>query len=121
MPQCYHDFKKTISSFAAKVDWWNAVVKYKKVNLYIGIGFYGPGGTWDDPDELKNQLYYLNKLENVDGFAIYSFATIKEAYKNKKPLKATQIAPAYKISWQYRCYPAELKVIKLENLKMLKI
>lgn len=124
MPQCYHDFKKTISSFAAKVDWWNAVVKYKKVNLYIGIGFYGPGGTWDDPDELKNQLYYLNKLENVDGFAIYSFATIKEAYKNKKPLKATQIAPAYKISWQYRCYPAELKSYKtgkLENVKDLSV
>lgn len=112
MPQCYHDFKKNVSSFAAKVDWWNAVVKYKKVNLYIGIGFYGPGGTWDDPDELKNQLYYMNKLENVDGFAIYSFSTLKQAYKNTNTLKRTQIIPAYNMSWKNRCYPAELKSYK---------
>ncbi len=39
MPQCYHDFKKTISSFAAKVDWWNAVVKYKKLIFTLELDF----------------------------------------------------------------------------------
>ena len=60
LPQCYHGMEQKY--FASLIDWWDAVVKYKKVNLYIGIGLYGPGSYWNRHDELKNQFYFLNQL-----------------------------------------------------------
>ncbi len=126
IPQVYHDFK-TPAGFAERVDWWDAVVKYKKVNLYIGIGLYGPGTTWDDPNELQNQLLYMNKHENVKGFSIYSFSTLKSAYNKSKALKATQVEKAYNMSWNQKTLPTVLQrydkytaISKVDDLKIAK-
>ena len=93
-PQCYHDIQS--GHFAETTDWWNKVVKYSDTNLYIGIGFYGPSNSWKDPEELKNELYWLNKLENVKGFAIYAYSALKKAYTGSNSLKKGQIDRVYR-------------------------
>ena len=127
LPQCYHGMEQ--KNFASLIDWWDAVVKNKKVNLYIGIGLYGPGNNWNRHDELKNQLYFMNKHENVDGFAIYKFSNLKSAYYKTNSLKASQVAPLYQLAWNKKCLPAiigrfdygtplavnDLKICKTDN------
>lgn len=127
LPQCYHGME--LKKFAALVDWWDAVVKNKKVNLYIGIGFYMEYSHWQREDELRNQFYFMNKHENVSGFAIYKYSTLKSAYTKKNKLKASQAEPVYELSWNKKCLPAlierysfdaptkvnDLAISKLEN------
>lgn len=103
LPQCYHGME--LGNFAALIDWWDAVVKNKKVNLYIGIGFYMEKDHWQREDELKNEIYFMNKHDNVNGFAIYSYSTLKAAYSKKNQLKAKQIAPLYELAWNKKCLP----------------
>jgi len=124
LPQCYHGMEQKY--FASLIDWWDAVVKYKKVNLYIGIGLYGPGSYWNRHDELKNQFYFMNKHDNVDGFAIYKFSTLKSAYKKTNTLKASQVSPLYQLSWSKKCLPAVIERFSfgeldaVNNLKITK-
>ena len=93
-PQCYHDIQN--GYFAETTDWWNKVVKFSNTNLYIGIGFYGPSNSWQDPYELRNELFWLNKLENVRGYAIYAYSALKKAYNATNTLKKGQIDRAYR-------------------------
>ena len=92
-PQCYHDIQNGL--FCELTDWWNSVCKYKKTNLYIGLGFYGPGSHWQDPLELKNEMYWMNKLEYVQGFSLYAYSALKKAYNRTNNLKATQVDLIY--------------------------
>ncbi len=86
IPQLYASFENTVMPYADMVDWWANVVKYKKVNLYTGIGLYKKNSSVDDyPDagwhmgtkQLRNQLLYNTKYEEVQGFSIYQYKTIK--------------------------------------------
>lgn len=124
LPQCYHGMEQKY--FASLIDWWSAVVKNKKVNFYVGIGLYGPGSYWDRHDELKNQFFFMNKHDNVHGFAIYKFSNLKSAYKKTSTLKASQVSPLYQLAWDKKCLPAVIERFdygtpeKVENLKISK-
>lgn len=124
LPQCYHGMEQKY--FASLIDWWDAVCKNKKVNFYVGIGLYGPGDYWNRHDELKNQFYFMNKHDNVDGFAIYKFSTLKSAYKKTNALKASQVSPLYQLAWSKKCLPAVIERFSygeldaVNNLKITK-
>ncbi len=92
-PQCYHDMQG--GGFLEITDWWNKVCKYSKVNLYIGMGYYGPSNSWGDPDELKNELYWMNKQDKIQGFALYCYRTLKQAASTSSNLKKTQMEKIY--------------------------
>ena len=38
LPQCYWSIEHPMCPYADLLDWWNRVAKYKKVNVYSGIG-----------------------------------------------------------------------------------
>ena len=88
MPQCYTSFNYNNYSFHEITTWWNKVLEGKKCNLYIGIGLYnsfsnGYSYSWKtEPDELINQLLFLNTLNNVKGVSLFSFSSMKTVYNN---------------------------------------
>ncbi len=88
IPQCYTSFNYTNFSFHEITSWWNKVVDGKNCNLYIGMGLYNSyesdySYSWKtEPDELINQLLYLNTLKNVKGVALYSFSSMKTIFNN---------------------------------------
>ena len=80
-PQVYNGFDNTAACYAAIVEWWNGVVKYKKCNLYIGIGLYkmnqNNGEDWSETTtEWINQLRFNQACENVKGTCIYQYRTL---------------------------------------------
>lgn len=83
IPQLYGSFENTGMPYADMVDWWTQVVKYKKVNLYTGIGLYQMNGTSDKGwytkslNTFTNQLLYNSKFEEVKGACIYSYSTLE--------------------------------------------
>lgn len=40
MPQCYHSLENKYAPYADCIRWWSWAVRYKKVNLYAGLGIY---------------------------------------------------------------------------------
>lgn len=90
LPQAYWGHEHGVAQFADIMDWWNMVVKNKKVNLYAGMGLYMAAssynsvGSWSNNlSEAANQVQYASKLENVKGHSIYSFTHLADAYRNK--------------------------------------
>jgi len=89
VPQTYWSLEHPSAGYADCMDWWNAAVRYKKVNLYSGIGLYmnvetGNTYSWQtNPNEFYNQLRYGNKFENVDGYSVYSYNNLLTAFNNK--------------------------------------
>ena len=85
-PQTYHAISHSASSFAKLDKWWNWVVEYKKVNLYMGVGLYmqveadtatsGSYYYWKDPNEMENQILDINKYQNIGGLCIYKYGSI---------------------------------------------
>ena len=81
-PQLYGSFENTGMAYADVLDWWTHVVKYKKVNLYTGIGVYQIGGTSDAGwykiglQTLCDSLLYNQKFEEVKGFCLYQYRSI---------------------------------------------
>ncbi|HHU55348.1 MAG TPA: family 10 glycosylhydrolase [Acholeplasmataceae bacterium] len=78
IPQVYWSFTQPVAPYADIVDWWAKVVKYKDVNLYIGMGLYmsenDKSYSWyTDKYEAANQILYNTKHDKVDGVSIYSY------------------------------------------------
>ncbi|MCI5939667.1 MAG: family 10 glycosylhydrolase [Acholeplasmataceae bacterium] len=82
IPQLYGSLENTAAPYADLVDWWIHVVKYKKVNLYTGIGLYQLEGNSDKGWYTKGQktftyeLLYNSKYEEIKGACIYSYSTL---------------------------------------------
>lgn len=89
MPQCYTSFNYNNYSFHEITTWWNKVLEGKKCDLYIGLGLHNSISSdytysWKtEPDELINQLLFLNTLENVKGVSMFSFSSMKTVYNNE--------------------------------------
>ena len=89
-PQSYWAFSHPIAGYADVMSWWDKVVKYKKVNLYSGMGIYmaereGYNYSWGfDSNEAVNQILYASTLENVQGTAFYSYNYLEYTYKGQR-------------------------------------
>ena len=89
LPQTYWAITHTSAAFKPLIDWWDAVHKYKKVNLYSGMGIYmsatpNTNYSWGrDSDEAYNQITYCYELENTVGTVFYNFTYLKDAYYGK--------------------------------------
>ena len=78
-PQTYHATDNPSSPFGNLVEWWNWVVKNKKVNLSFGIGIYmtlGNDGGWDTADEFEKQMLLENQAEYSKGLCLYKYASL---------------------------------------------
>ena len=78
VPQAYFAIDYNIASFAALCDWWAGVVKNKKVNLYMGMGYYKSRentayGWYNNPNEILYELRYANDNSDIDGICIYQY------------------------------------------------
>lgn len=87
IPQTYWAFTHPSAAYADVVDWWAKVVRYKKVNLYTGMGIYmstsGGNYSWGlNVDEAAMQVLYNTKHEHVRGTSIFSYTELKYAYFN---------------------------------------
>jgi len=83
-PQLYGSFESTGCCYADATDWWAQVVKYKKVNLYAGIGIFKSLSDSSDKGwypkgnrTFEYQLKYNQTQEQIDGFCLYQYRTIR--------------------------------------------
>ena len=85
IPQIYWSFEQPVAPFADILDWWTQVVKYKNVNLYIGMGLYmidqSTAYSWKSNDEAIKQIFYGSKYSEVQGYSIFSYKHIRYAYE----------------------------------------
>ncbi len=83
MPQLYWQFNHSSAPFADLVDWWAELTEASGVDLIIGIGFYRyTDNTWDDPNELIEQLRYISQYDSIIGSSIFSYKTLNNLNTN---------------------------------------
>lgn len=89
LPQSYWATNHNVAAYNEVMGWWNKVVKNLDVNLYSGIGLYmaRPGTNsfnWiSDPNEFNKQLSLLETYKNAQGFSIFTYRDLKNAYTNQ--------------------------------------
>ncbi|MCK9537109.1 MAG: family 10 glycosylhydrolase, partial [Bacilli bacterium] len=85
LPQSYWAFEHNVAGYADVMDWWDRVVRNKKVNLYSGMGIYrvlSNNTYWyHKTEEALNEIKYGTKLEDVRGHCIYSYKHLKAAFQ----------------------------------------
>ena len=83
MPQMYWGIDFNIASFGALTRWWSWAVKYKKVNLYCGMGIYMAEGNksgWGKLDnEVRDQLLNMGTHPEIGGMSLYSYNYINSS------------------------------------------
>lgn len=82
-PQAYWGMEHTGANFYELTRWWSWCVKYKKVNLYMGIGIYmaeGSGSSasyWQRNDyEVQNELLNAGMYDEIKGTCFYKYSTL---------------------------------------------
>lgn len=82
-PQAYWAMEHTGANFYELTRWWSWCVRYKKVNLYMGIGIYMPleSGTsasyWKlNKDEVKNQILNAGMYDEINGLCFYKYSSL---------------------------------------------
>ena len=76
MPQTYWSLEQTAASFGELSKWWSWAVRYKKVNLYLGMGIYMPAdnSNWrKNKYEVIDQILNAEMYDEVGGFSFYSY------------------------------------------------
>lgn len=81
VPQIYWSMNYSIADYDLLVDWWSQQVAGKNVQLYIGQAAYkinngGGDTTWNNSQEIINQIKYNRKNPNVQGSVFYSASDI---------------------------------------------
>lgn len=80
MPQCYHPIEQEAASYAELVRWWSWAVRYKKVNLYTGIGIYMTLESniyWKkNVNEVQLQLLISGQYKEFKGASFYKYSTL---------------------------------------------
>ena len=75
-PQLYWRFSTKAAPYGTLVDWWNAVLDGKDVDLYICHAAY-LYDTWEDIDlEMTRQIDYARSKLNYKGSILYGYAAI---------------------------------------------
>src|SRR5690606_29184443 len=100
MPQSYWAITHPAAGYHNVMGWWDKVVKFLPVNLYSGIGVYMANSSTEtyswktDNLEFVKQLNFLDTLENTQGFSIYSYNFVRDAYFNSNSMATTQMNQA---------------------------
>ena len=73
-PQLYWHIGFKVADYEVLLDWWSKHTYGK--HLYIGQGIYRVGGkSWEDPNEVSNQILLNRSNENVKGSMFFSAKT----------------------------------------------
>lgn len=86
IPQVYFGFENESAPFADTVTLWSELVSCDAVSLVIGIGTHKLGKEdqwagsglheWQEHTDIPaRQVQFLQKLDNIDGIAIYDYST----------------------------------------------
>ena len=103
------------------MDWWDKVLKYKKVNLYSGIGLYiadqgSKKYSWEtDLFELYRDLKDVSNSNITDGACIYNFHTLRSLRDGLDKISAKQIDNGIK-AWMKMLPLSEIK--SFEKIKL---
>ncbi len=77
LPQLYWEFDHSSAPFADLVDWWAELCEENDVYLIIGQGFYRyANDSWDNVNELPEQLRYMTKYDSIIGSSFFSYRTL---------------------------------------------
>ena len=123
LPQSYWGFEHPSAGYADVMDWWDKAMANNDCLLYSGIGVYMADEknntySWQtNTKELTNQLTYLTKLSNVQGYSFYSFKYLENAYNNKSSKAITQINNAKTAG----CFDDVALVPEIENMNPIRL
>lgn len=75
VPQLYWEFGHHLAPFGDLAKWWADVVRGTNVKLYIGHASYrlGREGEFENPEEVSNQLRFVNAMDEVDGNVFFTY------------------------------------------------
>ena len=80
-PQSYWGMEHSGANFYELSRWWSWCVRYKKVNLYLGVGIYMADGTgssatyWKkNQNEVQNQILNSGMYDEVKGLCYYKYS-----------------------------------------------
>lgn len=129
LPQSYWAIDHPIAGYIKVMSWWDKVIKYKRVNLFSGIGLYMADSDYNtygwktNENELYEHLVYSGKSENIDGVSIYNFNTLRKYKDGQSTFSSKQVENGIK-AWINLVPPTEIKSfekIVLERPKNFKI
>ena len=121
LPQSYWARTHPVASYIKVMDWWDKVLKYKKVNLYSGIGLYisdqgSKKYSWEtDLFELYRDLKDVSNSNITDGACIYNFHTLRSLGDGLDKISAKQIDNGIK-AWMKMLPLSEIK--SFEKIKL---
>ena len=110
LPQLYWEFDHSAAPYADLVDWWAQLCEDNDVDLIIGHGFYRYAEeSWDDSNELLEQLRYNTKYDSIIGSSFFSYKTLLSS--NQNVIEAVErLNENY---WtEYATFPWESDVVK---------
>ena len=114
MPQLYWEFDHSAAPFADLVDWWAELTEEAGVDLIIGHGFYRYAeNTWDNPNEMTEQLRYISQYDSIIGSSWFSYKTLN-SFNNNVVQSLERIQEHY---WTtYPAFPWESDVVKIVDV-----
>ena len=120
-PQTYWAITHPSAFFKPLIKWWDDVCKYKKVNLYSGMGIYmgreGKNYSWGkDEYEAYNQVTYCVELEHVNGTCIYNYDDLIPYYEKQVNITSKQMEHVKKELWNYTVLPPIIRTMRSEVL-----
>lgn len=75
VPQVYFPFERKDVTYHDLTKWWSERCAETHTKLYIGMGLYqmGSNETWQNPEEINNQLSFNQNFENVAGTIFFTY------------------------------------------------
>lgn len=130
LPQTYWSSDHPMCPYIDLMDWWNRVVKYKKVNAYSGHGLFMSAGkksyAWTfDEGEFTRELKFI-KESMADGSCVYHFEALRKYRDGVDCMASKQVKNAFidNSYWKEKVIPSRIKAfeeIKLEKVKDFKV
>ena len=113
IPQSYWAFEQPVAGYADVMDWWSAVVKYKNVNLYSGMGLYmineSTPYSWSSNNEAYNQVLYGTKHAEIKGHSVYSYKHLRNAYVQSSGLFYENLSRVKNEAWNTKAILPEVR------------